>query len=334
MSFPTFLAPGAAVVAAVVLLLTTGPAADAGNEPPAPPALDGATTRATTAAGAAARQSKVLLAAGDIACDPNSDSLGSAKACKHRQVARLVNRQVRRGADWWVPLGDLQYETGELGAFRKVYGRAFRAVKKVTKPVPGNHEYYGGGATGYFRFFGSRAGSQQKPWRTFVARPGWRVVLLDSNCSRVGGCGPTSRQGRWLRRTLARSQQRCVVAAWHHPLQTSGNYAGDADVQANARPLWRIADAGGVDIVLNGHDHLYERFAKLGGVQEFLVGTGGKSHYYAKSRQPGSRSLIDGRYGVLKLTMKSHQKYSWTFLTTSGAARDRGHGRCTNSPAR
>ena len=335
MSFPTAVATGAAGVAAAVLLVTAGPSADAVGDRASRGFLDGAgVATAMTTSAAGARRPKVLLAAGDIACDPRSDVLGSRKACKHRQVARLVKRQVRHGADWWLPLGDLQYETGARAAFRKMYGPAFRGVKKVTRPVAGNHEYYGGGATGYFRFFGHRAGTQRKPWRTFVPRPGWRVVLLDSNCSRVGGCGPTSRQGTWLRRTLDRSQQRCVVAAWHHPLQTSGIYAGDADVEANARPLWQIADAGGVDIVLNGHDHLYERFAKLGGVQEFLVGTGGKSHYYAKQRQPGSRFLLDGVYGVLKLTMKSDQKYAWRFLTTGGGARDRGHGRCTNSPTR
>jgi hypothetical protein len=322
-----------AAAVAVLMLLGVGTATDALGSPLGPEGQDVASPRPVPASASAARPAKVLLAVGDIACDPASPEWGDPKKCQHRKVARIVKRQVRHGADWFLPLGDLQYESGLLPAFRQVYDRAFGAVKKVSKPVAGNHEW-NSGANGYFAYFGARAGSKDKPWRTFVARPGWRVVLLDSNCERVGGCGPSSRQGKWLRATLNRSHQRCVVAAWHHPLQSSGTYGQDASVIAKARPLWRIADAGGVDIVLNGHDHLYERFAKLGGVQEFLVGTGGKSHYYEKTRHSGSKFLLDGHYGALRLEMKSHGRYSWRFLTTDIGARDRGNGRCTNTPAR
>ena len=285
-------------------------------------------------AASASTRPVVLLAAGDIACDPASPAMGSPNACQQGKVGALVRRKISHGADWWMPLGDLQYEDGTYKAFRAVYDKAFGAVRSVTQPIAGNHEWHTTGAAGYFQYFGRRAGTAGRPWRTFVAAPGWRVVLLDSNCEKVGGCDAQSPQGRWLRRTLHRAPQRCTIAAWHHPLQTSGEYRTDTGTKDRARPLWRIADRGGVDIVLNGHDHIYERFAKLGGVQEFLVGSGGKSHYNVTQVTPGSMFRNDHDYGVLRLSLRSGRSYSWGFLTLDGRVLDRGQGTCTNRPAR
>ena len=239
---------------------------------------------------------------------------------------------VNHGADWFVPLGDIQYETGGYRAFERVYDKAFGAVRNVTRPVPGNHEYGTPGAHGYFKYFKDKAGSPKHPWRSFIAAPGWRVLLLDSECEAVGGCGPHSRQGHWIKRKLRTTSQQCVVAAWHHPLHTSGEYAGNADSESRARKLWRLVDQGGADIVLNGHDHIYERFGKLHGMQEFVVGTGGKNHYSITTHAHGSRTRIDNRYGVLKLTMRANGTYRRAFVTADGVVRDSGHGSCTNKP--
>ncbi|MEO8328733.1 MAG: metallophosphoesterase, partial [Candidatus Nanopelagicales bacterium] len=270
---------------------------------------------------------------GDIACDPTSPYFNSAYLCQQDRVGRRVRILVNHGADWFVPLGDVQYETGSYADYVDVYDKAFGAVRHVTRPVPGNHEYSTPGARGYFRYFKAKAGSERKPWRSFKAAPGWRVLLLDSNCEFVGGCGPHSRQGHWIKRKLRRTNQPCVVAAWHHPLQTSGEYAGSVDSESRARKLWRLVAAGGADIVLNGHDHIYERFAKKSGMQEFVVGTGGKNHYSFTTHAPGSRARIGDRYGVLKLTMRANGTYRRAFVTASGQVRDRGGGSCTNRPA-
>ena len=271
---------------------------------------------------------------GDVACDPSDLPTTDLRRCRHDDVGRLVGSRIEAGADAFLALGDLQYENGGLQAFRQVYGQAFGDFKRRTYPIAGNHEWNESSAAGYFEYFGDRAGTARRPWRTFVPTPGWRVVLLDSNCTKVGGCGPRSRQGRWLAEVLRRAPQPCVVAAWHHPLFSSGPHGRDVEELGWARALWRLADEGGVDIVLNGHEHLYERFARRDGMQEFIVGTGGRSHYYVKDERAGSRYIATQRFGVLRLALLDGRRYQWRFLTTDGASLDRGSARCSNPAAR
>jgi hypothetical protein len=259
--------------------------------------------------------------------------IGAKGYCQQNRVGRLVTRMVDRGADWFVTLGDAQYEYGRYRAFRAVFDPAFRKVRPETQAVAGNHEYYTAGAKGHFRYWGRHhAGTPHKPWRTFTPVRGWRVLLLDSNCEYVGGCGPHSRQGKWIRGVMRRNTRTCTVAMWHHPLQTSGEYAGDADTKSRARKLWHLVNDGGADLVLNGHDHIYERFAKRSDIQQFTVGTGGKSHYSITTKAPGSRKRIDNRYGVLRLDLRSDGTYRHAFVTVNGNVIDRGHKRCTNKP--
>ncbi len=276
----------------------------------------------------------VLLAVGDIACDPTSPYINTAGLCQQDRVGQLVRKQIEAGAEWFVPLGDIQYETGSYRAYQKMYDPAFGQVRKWTRPVPGNHEYLTPNARGYFRYFKKKAGDPQRPWRSFVAGAGWRVLLLNSNCEFIGGCGPGSREGRWIRRELARTPEQCVIAAWHHPLRTSGEYAGDQATMSRARKLWRAVNAGGADIVLNGHDHIYERFAKRSGMQQFTVGTGGKNHYRITTKAPGSKKRIADRYGVLRLELSADGTYTYAFTAVSGRVLDQGAESCQNQPRR
>ncbi len=252
--------------------------------------------------------------------------------CEHEAVARRLGKLVSQGAKWFMPLGDLQYEEGGYDAFMQVYDRSFGQFMDITKPVPGNHEYYTEDASGYFRYFGKRAGTPEESWRTFSPVDSWQVLLLNSNCEFVGGCGPGSPQGQWISKTLAASTADCVVAAWHHPLHSSGEYHGVTDTTDRAAALWELVDAGGADLVLNGHDHIYERFSKFGGVQQFTVGTGGKNHYDITTSARGSLKVIGQRYGVLELTMDPRGTYDYAFVATDGEVLDSGSGRCTNEP--
>jgi len=273
-----------------------------------------------------------LVAVGDIACDPTSPFVLVPGLCQSDRVADRVGELVDAGANWFIPLGDIQYETGGYQAYEQVYDKEFGRFRHITKPVAGNHEWYSAGANGYFRYFGRSAGTPQVPWRSFEPMPGWQVLLLDSNCEFVGGCGPGSAQGRWIRQTLTASSAPCVVAAWHHPLRTSGEYAGVTDSSDRAEQLWQSVEPGGVDIVLNGHDHIYERFRKFDGVQQFTVGTGGKSHYDITTQTPGSLKLIGGDYGVLQLTLRNDESYRYEFVTPGGNVLDVGNETCTNEP--
>ena len=235
-----------------------------------------------------------IVAVGDIACDPDSPYIHTPGLCQQDKVGKLVKGMVNRGADWFFTLGDAQYEYGQYRDFKAVFDPAFRAVRSVTKAIAGNHEYYTKNARGHFRYWGRHAGSPKQPWRTFTPVKGWRVVMLDSNCEHVGGCGARSPQGKWLRNVLANNTRTCTVAMWHHPLRSSGEYAGNADTKARARPLWHMSNRGGVDVVLNGHDHIYERFAKRRGMQQFTVGTGRKEPLRHHDQSAG-QSRSEGR---------------------------------------
>ncbi|MEO8328734.1 MAG: metallophosphoesterase [Candidatus Nanopelagicales bacterium] len=319
-------------VTALALLLTA--CTQASPTPTASPAAVSSTASSPSATSTKPTvERSTMISVGDIACDPTSPYFeGHPGFCEQASVARRVGKLVDDGADWFLPLGDNQYEVGGYSAYKQVYDRSFGQFMDITEPVPGNHEYYTQGAAGYVRYFGDRAGTPDKPWRSFSPVDGWLVLLLDSNCDYVGGCGPQSEQGRWITKTLAASDADCVMATWHHPLQTSGEYNGNADTLALARPLWQLVDAGGADLVLNGHDHIYERFDKLGGVQQFTVGTGGKNPYDITTKAPGSEKAISGRYGVLQLTVDSRGTYSYEFIATNGDVLDNGEGRCTNQP--
>lgn len=228
-----------------------------------------------------------------------------------------------------VTTGDNQYEKGAFRAYRRSYDTALGRLRGRTWPVPGNHEYLTRGAAGYFRYFGRRAGSAKAPWRAFLPGAGWRVVLLDSNCWAVGGCGGRSDQGRWLRARLVTAPRPCTIAAWHHPLHTAGAYRGSAEVAALARPLWRQAAARGVDVVVNGHDHGYQRWAVRAQMRQFISGAGGKS-LYRIGRSRGLRYGDDSHFGVLLLTLRSDRTYRHAFVELGGRRVDRGVGRCGN----
>lgn len=274
-----------------------------------------------------------IVTVGDIACDPTSPVFDEPQYCRHEEVAKLTKRLVNQGADWFIPLGDIQYESGTLEAFNTVYDRWFGQLRSITAPVAGNHEWYTDGAAGYFSYFGTRAGTAEQPWRSFSPVNGWRIYLLDSNCENVGGCGPDSPQGRWMTSELSRSDEQCSIAAWHHPLHTSGGYNGDQATIDRAKPLWELADAGGVDVVLNGHDHIYERFAPIDDMTQFTVGTGGKEFYDIGTKADRSRFSVDDRVGALRLTLASDGTYDYAFIDASNdKVVDAGSQTCMNGP--
>jgi 3',5'-cyclic AMP phosphodiesterase CpdA len=198
--------------------------------------------------------------------------------------------------------------------------------------VPGNHEYNSSGAEPYFAYFRGRGGAPGHPYYAFDVGE-WRVYALDSDCPAIGGCGPRSREGRWLRRDLASHPRRCSIAFMHHPRFSSGGHGGSASVA----PLWAELQAGGVDVVVSGHDHDYERFAPQTnagrrsarhGIREFVVGTGGAPLRPIRTRRPNSQVRQATTHGVLVLALRS-TGYSWQFVPVPGASfGDLGHAAC------
>ena len=264
-----------------------------------------------------------IVAAGDIACDPSSGSFhggtGTSSSCRQLATSNLF---VGKGFTAILALGDNQYERGERAAYEQSFAPSWGRAKALIRPAVGNHEYLTTGASGYFDYFGSAAGNPSKGYYSFnVGR--WHLISLNSNCGEVGGCERGSPQERWLRADLAAHPRRCTLAYWHHPRFSSGEHGNDGDYLAFWRALYRAR----ADVVLNGHDHDYERFgpqtpggvrSSTLGIREFVVGTGGKSHYAFPS-SPRRNSMVRNNttYGVLTLRLRP-RGYDWRFVPVAG----------------
>lgn len=261
--------------------------------------------------------SAVLVGAGDIAtCDGNGDEA----------TAALLD-----GIDGAVfTAGDNAYESGSVEEFRDCYRPSWGRHLTRTRPAPGNHDHGTDDLAGYRGYFGDRAGSPDTSWYSYEVGA-WHVVVLDSMCGEVGGCGPESRQGIWLAADLAGSSARCTVAIWHHPRFSSGDHGSDAGVD----PFWRVLHAAGVDVVINGHDHDYERFAPQDpdgvadpdGIRQFVVGTGGAPLRDFKDAVANSVVRAAIAHGVLRLTLRQ-SGYDWQFLSVDGSFADAGAATC------
>ena len=275
----------------------------------------------------------VIAASGDIACDPAdsgyNEGAGTSNRCRQQAVSDLLTS---RSVDRVLPLGDLQYESGRPGDFQASYNASWGRVLAKTSPVVGNHEYGTPGAEAYFDYFGSAAGPRGKGYYSYDLGT-WHVIALNSNCSAVGGCGEGSAQNDWLEADLAASAAQCTLAYWHHPRFSSGNHGDGSSV----RPFWVDLYAAGADVVLNGHDHHYERFSTMdvsgsqdpSGIREFVVGTGGKSHYRRLDNVPSTSQVRNfDTFGVLEMTL-SPTSYSWEFVPEAGKTfSDSGSTRC------
>lgn len=250
------------------------------------------------AAAPAGACSTTLVAAGDIVNDfGDADATGRLAASQH--------------PDRVLVLGDSQYPTGSLTEYRTGYDRtAWGRLKSRTRPVPGNHEYLTSKASGYFAYFGS------PPYYAFELGCGWRAYALDSEQG-------IDEQARWLRRDLSAHPTSAVVAYWHRPRWSSGvTHGSDPTVQ----PFW-TALSGRHGVVLNGHEHNYERFAPLGQMRALVVGTGGTSTYAFGHPMAGSQRRIAHTPGVLRLVVSSNGRYQWAFLDARNTqVLDRGAG--------
>ena len=299
------------------------------------------TASATTARPVVAASDPVIAAAGDIACDPTNsrfnDGQGVGTTCRQLVVSNiLVNGKFAAV----LALGDTQYNCGGYAAFLQSYALSWGRVKSITHPTIGNHEYLttnGTGCTtananaaGYFQYFGAAAGSATKSYYSFNVGA-WHLISLNSSCGQAGGCSATSPQGKWLAADLAAHKTVCTLAFWHIPLFSSGGRAN-----ASTRPLWQILQNAHADVVLDGHDHIYERFApqtaagvaSSTGIREFTAGTGGADHGTLLTTLAANSAVTNiTSFGVLELTLHA-TSYSWKFVPATGSFTDSGSANC------
>jgi acid phosphatase type 7 len=284
---------------------------------------------------AAAAGDPVIAAAGDIACDPLDSNFnngnGISTECRQKATSDLM---VNAGLAGVLALGDDQYYCGSLQAFNSAYDPSWGRLKSITHPSVGNHEYLtaGGsspatacdptnsGAAGYFNYFGSAAGTKGQGYYSFDIGT-WHLIALNSNCSDAGGCGTSSPQYKWLQADLAAHPNFCTLAFWHIPLYSSGGRASP-----NSQNFWNLLYANNADLILNGHDHIYERFAAqnqsaiadpVNGIREFIVGTGGNNHTTITTVAANSEVRNTNTFGILKLTLHA-TSYDWQFVPEPG----------------
>jgi Calcineurin-like phosphoesterase len=258
----------------------------------------------------------VLVGAGDIA---NCNSPGD------EATARLLD-----GIGGTIfTAGDNAYMRGSASEFRDCYGPSWGRHRDRTYPTPGNHDYDSNdGARGYFDYFGDRAGPRGLGYYAYDVGT-WRIYALNSEFEKVPGLGQS--QMDWLRGELTSRPAPCSIAVWHKPLFTSGPN-GD---NPHMRDIFRLLYDNGVDVVLNGHDHLYERFAPQDasgrvdparGIRQFTVGTGGVDTYTNPRVAPNSERILSV-WGVFKLTLHTNS-YDWEFVPVDPGFRDSGSGSC------
>jgi hypothetical protein len=264
-------------------------------------------------------ESAVLVGAGDIAsCDSDQDE----------KTAKLLDGI----AGTVFTLGDNVYDEGSSSEYKECYDPTWGRHKARTRPAPGNHDYRTSDAKGYFGYFGEVVGKQGEGYYSYDLGA-WHIVVLNSNCKAIGGCGADSRQVRWLEEDLAANPAHCTLAYWHHPRFSSGKYENNQEI----RPLWQALYDAGAEVIMSGHDHNYQRYAPQDpagkadparGIRQFVVGTGGKSLYDIEKSNANREAASDKAYGVLKLTLNA-SSYEWEFIATErGRFADSGSGTC------
>jgi hypothetical protein len=223
--------------------------------------------------------------------------------------------------------GDNAYPNGSASNFRDCYEPHWGRHRARTRPVPGNHDYDTAGGAAYFSYFEDNAGPFGLGYYSYMAGS-WKIVALNSEIA----AGAGSAQLQWLRSELTSSSSRCTMVYWHKPLFSSGPNGPNRDM----REIWRVLYDLNVDLVINGHDHLYERFGPQDpdgrpdaarGIRQITVGTGGGGLYTPISSAPNTEA-IGIVFGVLRLTL-SDGSYQWEFLPIPGASfSDGGIGQC------
>jgi len=307
----------APIAAACLFLVLTACTAGAGRG-----AGPGASS---TSAATADGEPPVLVAAGDVACGPDIEI--TPGQCQQEATANLVESLNPNAV---LVLGDIAYEQVTPESI-KAYDASWGRFLDRTHAVVGNHEYFGNGPEVYWDYFGDRAGDRGSGWYSFDVGA-WHVVVLNSECSDVD-CDPDGDQLEWLKADLDGNSARCTLAAFHRPRFSSGDEYGDDE---SVSGFWQVLQDAGADVVINGHEHSYERFAPQRdsgrataeeGMAEFVVGTGGRDLRGFGDPKPNSEVRRNDSFGVLALTLYP-DRYDWRFQATDGADVDDGGAAC------
>jgi hypothetical protein len=286
----------------------------------------------------------IIGSAGDIACDPTqiafNNGQGTSTDCRAAHTANLLD-----GVDAVLPLGDDQYNCGGASAFAQSYDPTWGTKKSITHPVPGDADYATTGGTdcpttpgaGYYQYFGASAGDPSKGYYSYNLGQ-WHIVAINTApCEdNAATCQAGSAQDQWLQQDLAANTASCTLAYYQNPRFVSTPGGGNDFLQA----IWQDLYNGGVDVVLNGDSHWYERFAPINasgasdpnnGIREFIVGTGGQGLDTPAAQLPTSQVVNNSTHGVVRMTLHNGS-YDWNFVPDEGTFTDSGTGNCHGRP--
>lgn len=231
--------------------------------------------------------------------------------------------QIRAAAPQFVlPLGDEAYDSGTTAEFAANYNPFWGSFKSITRPTPGNHEYETAGAAGYFAYFAGQVGTSA--YYAFDVC-GWRLYSMNSELT--GGARTTMLS--WFTADVASHPGQPRLGYWHKPRYNDGTSHGDDTGQQD---LWAAMTAAGVKVVLNGHEHSYQRWAEMnssgvataGGTREFIVGTGGATlNDFGSTIRANDQKHVTGSHGAMVLTLRANG-YDWKWADWDGSVSDTG----------
>ena len=242
--------------------------------------------------------------------------------------------------DSWNPnlfvyLGDV-YEKGTSTEFYNWYGTPdtyYGRFRDVTNPIIGNHEYENGVAPGYFDYW-----DNVPNYYSYDAN-GWHFIALNSNCSLLKNCAPGQAQYQWLLNDLNTHSNTCTIAYFHHPVYS----VGPQGPTTTMNDIWALMAQKGVDIVLSGHDHDYQRWVPLDGngqpsatgITQFVAGGGGhgiQNFLETDSRLAFGSDTSPNSLGSLRFELNQYGG-SFQYINYLGAVLDSGAVPCNGAPA-
>lgn len=252
---------------------------------------------------------------------------GAGDLCGQTDIANCTgtsDRVLAINPDAVFTVGDNAYPDGTLADYNSSYDPTWGRFKAKTYPAIGNHEIKTGTDAGYCSYFGTKAACPSHNRVNDLGK--WRLIALDSNGT------PTTADVTFLTDALTAADTAGdnTIVYFHHPRWSSpcGSCHGN---QTKVDAYWKAAVNNGADIVLNGHDHHYERFAPMnatggsaaGGLREFVVGTGGGGLDPNSTTPLATSQFRASQFGVIKLTL-TDTDYSWQFVTSGGSVLDSG----------
>jgi hypothetical protein len=198
-----------------------------------------------------------------------------AQADVHQAMLDFVRRD-ERPLDFWLHVGDMAYGTGRDVEFQSRFFESYEKTLRssVCWPAMGNHEgYTSKGITGIGPYYDAyvlpmrgEAGGVASGTEAYYAFNFGNIhfICLDSHdLDRK----PSGAMAKWLKADLEKAKAEWLIAFWHHPPYTKGSHDSDkeTDLTEMRQHIMPIVESGGVDLVLAGHSHIYERSMLMDG---------------------------------------------------------------------